>query len=189
MTERDDVILYEHILQKDRTALEAMYDRYEKILFSFAFRMTRNEKLAEEVLQDVFIKLWHDTGTYDRTKGKFSSWIMTMTRNKAIDLLRKEKKQATVELMDNDALQVSGEKTVEDTALWNEKRSEILEAVSKLKKDQRDIVELFYFKGLSQQKIAEQCDLPLGTVKGRIRLALKHLRSLVSTEGGSGHGF
>lgn len=188
MTERDDAILYEEILKKDRSALEKLYNRYEKILFSFAMRITKDEKLAEEVLQDVFMKVWNDSGTYDKSKGKFSSWILTVTRNKAIDRLRKEKKQVTVELLESDALQADGGKSVEETAEWNEKRQEIHKAVSTLSSEQRHMIEQFYFKGQSQQKISETFKLPLGTVKGRIRLALKHLRNAMAAEGGSGHG-
>jgi RNA polymerase sigma-70 factor (ECF subfamily) len=114
---------------------------------------------------------------YDGTKGKFSSWILTVTRYTAIDCLRK-KDGNHAELDDRDTLKTPGP-SVEEAAEWKEKREEIRAAISQLAEEQRQIVELFYFEGLSQQKIADTFQIPLGTVKGRIRLALKHLQKTI----------
>ncbi|CAM3857326.1 RNA polymerase sigma factor [Mesobacillus thioparans] len=172
-----DIELYARLQAKDKRALELLYDRYEKLLFSFAYRMTGRRDLSEEIVQDVFLKLWTKPGMYDETKGKFSSWILTVTRYASIDCLRK-KDENHVELEDRDALK-STEPSVEELAEWKEKRSEIREAINQLAEEQQQIVELFYFKGLSQQKIADTFQIPLGTVKGRIRLALKHLHKTI----------
>ncbi|WP_226645952.1 RNA polymerase sigma factor [Mesobacillus subterraneus] len=174
----NDIELYARLQAKDKRALELLYDRYEKLLFSFAYRMTGRRDLAEEIVQDVFLKLWTKPGMYDETKGKFSSWILTVTRYASIDCLRK-KDENHVELEDRDALK-STEPSVEEVAEWKEKRSEIRVAINQLAEEQQQIVELFYFKGLSQQKIADTFQIPLGTVKGRIRLALKHLHKTIS---------
>ncbi|MGP1909806.1 RNA polymerase sigma factor [Metabacillus sp. JX24] len=182
MTVNDDAILYERILRKDKDALEAMYDRYEKLLYSFAFRITHDHTLAEEVLQDVFMKLWHGNRVYDSSKGKFTSWLLTVTRNQAIDLIRKHKKTDTVEILEKDSVSTP-EQSVEHEVEWMEKGEILREAVAKLKKDQQQMIELFYFKGFTQQKISDVYQIPLGTVKGRIRLALKHLRSMLEKEG------
>ncbi len=173
-----DVELFNRASANDEHALELLYNRYEKLLFSFSFRMTKNKFLAEEVVQDVFTKIWSKQQNYDASRGKFSSWILTVTRNATIDMLRK-KKETPYELDERDALHDSGPST-EDQVEWNEKREQIHEAMKHLTGEQREIIELFYFKGMSQSNIAKKCDIPLGTVKGRVRLALKHLHGMFS---------
>ncbi|WP_226670123.1 RNA polymerase sigma factor [Metabacillus litoralis] len=181
MIQNDDASLYSKAMNKDRMAFETLYDRYEKLLYSFAYRLTNDPSLTEEVIQDVFLKLWNGTNVYEENKGKFSSWLLTVTRNKAIDEIRKRKRHTHEEMIDKDAL-VQDEDSVEEKVEWNEQKNKIKQAMSKLKDDQQQIIHLFYFKGLSQQHIADQCELPLGTVKGRIRIALKHLRKMLDME-------
>ncbi len=145
--------------------------------------MTQDREIAEEVVQDVFVKLWNGTTAYQVDKGSFSSWLLTVTRNKAIDEIRRLKRHDHEPMIEKDSL-IEQPGSVESTVEWGEQQNAIRSAVLELKQDQQQIIELFYFKGLSQQKIADQCELPLGTVKGRIRLALKHLKGLITQEGG-----
>lgn len=180
----NDVELFNRAQAQDEQALELLYDRYEKLLFSFSFRMTNNKFLAEEVVQDVFTKIWSKQRNFDESKGKFSSWLLTITRNATIDMLRK-KKETPYEIDERDALHELNPST-EDQVEWKERSEEIREAVRNLVSDQQQIIDLFYFKGMSQAKIAEACDIPLGTVKGRVRLALKHLRGMLSHTGERG---
>ncbi|MGD6818096.1 RNA polymerase sigma factor [Metabacillus sp. 113a] len=184
MVEKNDAELYERLAAKDKQAFETLYDRYEKLLFSFAYKITKDHGLAEEVMQDVFVKLWNGTHAFDSKKGKFSSWLLTITRNKAIDMIRKYAKHEHYELQDKDAL-ISDEKPVDIMAEWNEEKEGIRKAVANLNPDQQKVIDLFYFKGFSQQNISEKCGIPLGTVKGRIRLALKHLRETMEKGGRS----
>lgn len=177
---QSDELLYRKILQKDKKALESLYDRYEKLLFSFAYKMTGEKELAEEVVQEVFIKLWTQKGTYDTAKGKFSSWLLTIGRNTAIDLIRKQKTQSIP--LEHEEILPSGEPSIEDVVEWKEKGSDLRKAIAELGEEQQEMVELFYYKGLSQAKIADNCNIPLGTVKGRIRLALKHMRKIMARE-------
>lgn len=184
MSQIKDSELYQKIQDGDQHALEQLYDRYEKILFSFSYRMTQHRESSEEVVQEVFIKVWKGQGNFNPSKGKFSSWLLTMTRNAAIDLIRKRKEPA-YELEERDAL-VQEETSTEDLIAWKEEGAQLREAISTLREDQQRIVEAFYFKGKKQHDIAETFDIPLGTVKGRIRLALKHLRTaLTEKEGGT----
>ncbi|MCP8969978.1 RNA polymerase sigma factor [Ectobacillus ponti] len=177
-----DVSLYQSVLQGDRQALEQLYDKYEKLLFSFAYRMTGRKELAEEAVQDVFLKLWTKKGLYDSTKGKFSSWLLTITRNASIDLLRKNKQ--TLQMAEVPEALASQEPGVEELVEWKEEGARLREAMSELGEEQKAIVDLFYFQAMSQQSIADVCQIPLGTVKGRIRLALQHLRKhLLGREG------
>lgn len=178
-----DVQLYDKIIAHDRESFEQLYDRYEKLVYSFAFRMTSNRMIAEEVTQDVFLKLWNGVNIYSEDKGKFSSWLLTITRNKSIDEIRKSKRHTYEPMLDKDAL-IEEAVSTEVAAEWNERREVIRTAIAELRAEQREIIDLFYFKGFSQTKIAEHCELPLGTVKGRIRLALKHLKGLIGQEGG-----
>ncbi|TCP27078.1 RNA polymerase sigma-70 factor (ECF subfamily) [Scopulibacillus darangshiensis] len=183
MNLQTDVKLYFELRQHDQSALEAIYDRYEKLLYSFAYRMTQNTGLAEDVVQEVFMKLWHGKSEYDQTKGKFSSWLLTITRYTAIDHIRKLKQEDAFELDERDALQ-SEEPSVEDEITWKEEKETIRRSIHTLSKDQQEMIHLFYYKGYSQKQISESCDIPLGTVKGRIRLALKHLKKRLDDERG-----
>jgi RNA polymerase sigma-70 factor (ECF subfamily) len=174
MERSSDFVLYERVKNKDKEALEQLYGRYEKILFSFLVKMTEDRELAEEALQEVFIKVWRGVGEYDESKGKFTSWLFTMSRNAAIDLIRKKKKPS-VALEEAEEL-VSPESSVEETAEWQEKKEQLQLAVKDLSAEQQKMVQLFYFKGYTHEKISELCEIPLGTVKSRIRLALKKLK-------------
>ncbi|EIT84315.1 RNA polymerase ECF-type sigma factor [Fictibacillus macauensis ZFHKF-1] len=176
-----DEELYELVQADNKEALEQLYDRYEKLLFSFSYKIVNTSDLAEEAIQDVFMKLWRKKGIYTADKGKFSSFLLTVTRNTCLDLLRKQSKNQ-VELLDKDLEREQTEST-EETVTWNEERQRLQEAVSTLSSEQQEIVQLFYFKGCSQATIAEKKDLPLGTVKGRIRLALQHLRKVYEERG------
>ncbi|MFC0524484.1 RNA polymerase sigma factor [Pontibacillus salicampi] len=176
MSERD-IELYEKVTKQDKQALEQLYDRYEKLLFSFAYRMTNRRDLAEEIVQDVFLKLWTKPGLYDSSKGKFSSWLLTITRNKSIDEMRK-KNENTYEMDERDSLH-EDQPSIDDQVIWKEEGENLKEAIHTLGTEQQEIIELFYFKGFSQAKIADKVQIPLGTVKGRLRMALKHLRKHV----------
>ncbi|WP_026694547.1 RNA polymerase sigma factor [Peribacillus kribbensis] len=181
MPDLQDVQLYQRILQRDKNSLEMLYIRYEKLIYSFIYKMTQNPEICEEVIQEVFLKLWRNHSTYSEDKGKFSSWLLTLTRNTALDILRKRKKETPYEYIETEASEAAGE-SAEDLAEWKERGSLIRRAVSTLKDDQKRVIDLFYFKGLTQSKISEVTDLPLGTVKGRIRLALKHLKDFMDRE-------
>lgn len=181
-----DAQLYIRMRAKDQSALEELYDRYERLVYSFAYRMTQNAQMAEDTVQEVFIKLWKEHAPYTEDKGKFSSWLLTMTRNTSLDALRKKGKQQEVGLLDKDAEQIKVpiEEMPEQMLEWKEKGTVLRKAINRLKVDQRTIVELFYFHGLSQESISSKLDIPLGTVKSRIRLALQHLRKHLELERG-----
>ncbi|WP_173915350.1 RNA polymerase sigma factor [Halobacillus sp. Marseille-Q1614] len=185
MSRLTDLELYEQICNKDREALELLYNRYEKLLYSFAHRLLKDQQAAEEVMQDVFIKLWKGKGAgqYVSERGKFSSWLLTITRNASIDLMRKKKVQE-VEWDSRDSLN-ENMPVVEEVIQDEEERDRLRKAIDTLPDQQQRIICLFYFQGLSQREIAEKCDIPLGTVKGRVRLALKKLREHLEEKGGT----
>jgi len=181
-----DAQLYVRMRSNDQAALEEIYDRYERLVYSFAYRMTQNGQMAEDTVQEVFIKLWKEHAPYTEDKGKFSSWLLTMTRNTSLDALRKKGKQQEVGLLNKDAEQMKApiHEMPEQMLEWKEKGTVLRKAIFRLKIDQRTIVELFYFHGLSQESISTRLDIPLGTVKSRIRLALQHLRKHLEKERG-----
>ncbi|QBP39971.1 RNA polymerase sigma factor [Paenisporosarcina antarctica] len=181
-----DAQLYLRMRSNDQAALEEIYDRYERLVYSFAYRMTQNTQMAEDTVQEVFIKLWKEHAPYTEDKGKFSSWLLTMTRNTSLDALRKKGKQQEVGLLDKDAEQMKApiNEMPEQMLEWKEKGTVLRKAIERLKIEQRTIVELFYFHGLSQESISTKLDIPLGTVKSRIRLALQHLRKHLEKERG-----
>ncbi|WP_082233126.1 RNA polymerase sigma factor [Halobacillus massiliensis] len=187
MNRPTDLELYERIGDKDKAALELLYERYEKLLYSFAYRLLKDQQGAEEVMQDVFVKLWKGKGAgrYVSERGKFSSWLLTITRNASIDVIRKKKVQE-VEWDNRDSL---NEKMpgVEEEIQDKEERDQLRKAIDTLPDEQQRMICLFYFQGLSQREIAEKCNIPLGTVKGRVRLALKKLREHLEEKGGTSH--
>ncbi|QAS51333.1 RNA polymerase sigma factor [Halobacillus litoralis] len=172
---KGDQKLYHQMLHGDKQALEEIYEKYEKLLYSFAIKLSGDSQLAEEVLQEVFIKIWTKKAVYEEGKGKFSSWIVTITRYTCIDLIRKRKKNTVAFEEERDEVHQETPST-ENLAEWREEGASVRQAVKKLSNEQRQMVDCFYFKGMAHREIAEQCELPLGTVKGRLRLALKHLR-------------
>ena len=178
-----DEQLYQQIVLQDKEALEELYDRYERILFSFILRFTKDEGLTEEVMQDLFMKLWQGKAHYQTNKGKLSSWLLTIARNAAIDQIRK-KKVTEVEFQERDAepdLEIP-----EDVLVLKEESMIVQNALILLPKEQQHVVKLFYFDGEPQSSIAKICKIPPGTGKGRLRLALNQLRKTLSRKGERG---
>ena len=180
MHTQSDESLYHQMRSGDEQALEVLYDKYERLLFSFAHRFTNNDRLSEEVIQEVWMKIWNGRVDFNTDKGKFSSWILTITRNAALDCLRREKRQPTIEVEERDG---GYDEPVERTVMQRETATEVHDAVNELKPDQQELIELVYFKGLTQQQISDQLNLPLGTVKTRIRSAIQALRKLLDGRG------
>jgi len=162
---------------KDRSALEYLYDHYAGAMLGVISRIIKKEELAEEILQDVFLKVWDKIGSYDQTKGRLFTWMLNIARNQAIDKTRskefsKDKKTGDI---DNFVDRINTEGFVEQ-------RVEViglLQLLKELPDDQRFIIDQHYLKGYTQAEISEEFNLPLGTVKTRMRLAMKVLRKLL----------
>ncbi|MDG0822498.1 MAG: sigma-70 family RNA polymerase sigma factor [Staphylococcus equorum] len=170
----DENDLYRSIIdKKDSESLEILYDRYESLLFNLAYKITKDVQSSEEVLQDVFMKIWNQKAIFKPNKGKMSTWLITLCRNKSIDMLRKNKHIENE--FDEDFQGIQNDHLPEYDLLDKEVSEEIKKMISLLNKDQQKIIYLFYYKGLSQQEIADKLQTPLGTVKSRMRLSIKHL--------------
>lgn len=183
---KTDLELYQSMCSGDRSALEAIYEKYEKLLYSYAYKMTSSREVSEEIVQDVFTKLWQNKNPYDAGKAKMSTWLITITRNSVIDLFRK-KKLDTYEYNELDDIDSSTDmynSSVEKSAELHENQSIICAAMSSLSNEQKYIITLFYFKAYSHSQISNELNIPLGTVKSRIRLALGHLKKNINQERG-----
>jgi len=155
--------------------LEYLYDHYSSALYGVIFRILKKEEIAEEVLQDVFMKIWDRFESYDSTKGKLFTWMVNIARNQAIDKTRskeisKDSKTSTIE---KSVSRIDSEDYVEQKI----EGIGVKDILKNLTDDQKFVVEHLYFQGYSQSELAEEFDIPLGTVKTRLRLAMQHLRS------------
>ena len=183
----EDLELLAKIGEQDRQALAALYDRYGRRVFALAVRMLNDPLGSEEVTQDVFLSVWRRGASYTSKKGKFTTWLFSITHNRTIDELRKRRRDRSRENADiDDHLNIqSGDISPADAAVARSEYAKIRAAMERLPVEQKSVVELSYFKGLTQTEIATKTGQPLGTVKTRMRLALKKLRTALSAEMGA----
>ena len=179
-TALDDTALVALVAQRDAEALSVLYDRYSRLAFSLALRVVGERGLAEEVVMDVFLSVWRAAGSFVEERGRFVGWLMSVTRHRAIDELRRlnvRPEGTAVEL--NEALRTPQSDAPEEIAEIRQRRECVRAALTELPDAQREALELAYFGGLTQQEIAERTRTPLGTVKTRMRLGLIKLRDLL----------
>jgi RNA polymerase sigma-70 factor, ECF subfamily len=170
--------LLRRIAARDQSALSELYQRYARLVHNLAFRILERADLAEEITQDVFLKVWNQTARYDSTRGTFATWLLAITRNAAIDRLRQEQRRPSRDAVDLDALlDVLGSSEETDNPTWQDGRL-LRELLIQLPAEQRQVIELGFFQGFSHQEIADRLEQPLGTVKTRARLALQKLKGL-----------
>jgi RNA polymerase sigma-70 factor (ECF subfamily) len=163
----------------DADALEALYSRYGRLTYSVAYRITGDPSAAEECTQDAFLALWRRAGSFDPSRARVSTWLFTVARNQAITRLRGRTRREQLE--ERVEAPGSGE-SVEELVAAAERAERLAEAIAELPTPQLEAVQLAYFAGLSQNEIAERLGVPLGTVKGRIRLALERLRGRLADD-------
>ncbi|NEP11542.1 MAG: sigma-70 family RNA polymerase sigma factor [Symploca sp. SIO1A3] len=183
----DEILLIGRIRQREQAALGELYDRYARVMYSLAFKILGSVEEAEEVVLDVFSQAWKNADCYDATRSRVDAWLFLMTRSRALDRLRKRQRQSkVVEVATATAKTVTSQtlKTPEEDLLISERREMITAAMVKLPQEQRQVIELAYFQGLSQAAIAQRTGMKLGTVKTRIRLGLSKLRGLLEEAGG-----
>ncbi|KYP81365.1 RNA polymerase sigma factor [Ferroacidibacillus organovorans] len=182
---QSDEFLLEGIARREQAALETFYDRHERMVFSFALRCVADRSLAEEVVQDVFTRLWRSAERYDGQKAKVSTWLLTITRRIAIDHHRKSMRNVPVQSDVDDRLQQLEESDPgpPEQVEANEMKDLVRSALNRLPNDQREAIERMYYQGQTQKEIAEAIRVPLGTVKGRIRLGLARLREQIDVHG------
>ena len=166
----------------DSGALSLIYDRYSASVYSLALRMLSDRQLAEELVQETFLRVWRQAATYRTMRGALASWILGIARNLAIDELRR--RGVRPQALDGDsserlALLESADDDPIDQVFARIRHDVVTDALNRLPREQREVVELAYFGGLSQSEIATRLGDPLGTVKTRMRLGLQKLRGLL----------
>lgn len=155
----------------DQVAFAEMYDRYSGAINGVILRIVRDAEASQDVLQDTFVKVWKNIQSYDSTKGSFFTWMLNIARNASIDSLRKLKKEARAEIQNWDTAV-----GVEGAVQQNINSIGLTALLDKLPDEQRLMIEYIYFNGYTQQEVADELGMPLGTVKTRTRLAMRELR-------------
>jgi len=175
-TAEDDTNLVERMQGRDPRALAELYDRYGRVVYALILRVVRDPGIAEDLVQETFLRVWNRVHGFDAQKGSIGPWLLAVARNRAIDYLRsaggRERNSVEYEETDHPALYTDMEKDI----LASDKARVVKSAMDKLSPNQRQVIELAYFEGLSQTEMAERMGQPLGTVKTWVRSALKNLR-------------
>jgi RNA polymerase sigma factor (sigma-70 family) len=157
--------------------LDYLYDHYSAALYGVVHRVVNNEDVSEEVLQDVFLRIWDKIDNYDPAKGRLFTWMLNIARNLAIDKTRSKEISKDRKTDDIDDLVSKIDRT--EQAELNVEVIGLKEVLGQLSADQKFVVEYLYLKGYTQSELAEEFGIPLGTVKTRLRLAMIELRTLL----------
>jgi len=180
---KDDARLLERLRARDPDAMGELYDKYSRITYSLIYRVVRNQPVAEDLVQETFIRVWNRIQAFDPQKGSLGPWILTVARNRAIDYIRSVDGRMAASSLEVEKM--------ENPAVFSNMESEILNmdrvkslkaAFEKLEANQRLVLELAYFEGMSQTEMASRLQKPLGTVKTWVRGALKALREEMGEE-------
>lgn len=165
--------------QRDEDALASLYDRYGRLVYSVAFRIVGQRQLAEEITLDAFQSVWRAAATFREERGRFATWLMSVTRHRAIDELRRlgaRPEGSSVELDHSVSDQLARADSVEELVWLGQRRAAVRAALADLPLAQREALELAYFGGLTQQEIAHRLKTPLGTIKTRMRIGMQKLK-------------
>jgi RNA polymerase sigma-70 factor, ECF subfamily len=164
--------------RKDPGAFAVLYDRHGGAAYSLSYRIVGDRAAAEEVTQEAFISVWRSGARFDPTRGSVRSWLLSVVRNRAIDFLRSRAGKAPKLSFDDDSVleQRPAEERTDEEAMRRETAAELRGAIGKLPGEQSKVIELAYFGGFSHSEISRMLNLPMGTVKGRMRLGLEKIR-------------
>jgi RNA polymerase sigma factor (sigma-70 family) len=167
--------LVTRLQSQEKTVVGTLYDLYGSTLYGIVLRIVRQEDLAQDILQESFVKIWKNGPKYDSSKGTLFTWMLNICRNTAIDKTRSAnyKRQSKIHMIDQTVynnVELSYEQKPDHIGLYQE--------VVKLEEKYREIIELVYFQGYTQQEVTEHLNIPLGTVKSRVRIGLRELRKL-----------
>ncbi|NLR61215.1 RNA polymerase sigma-70 factor (ECF subfamily) [Chitinophaga polysaccharea] len=172
-----EVELIQGLLAREEKIFTYLYDHYSPALYGVALKVVGEEAAAGDVLQEVFVKIWRNIDRYDPSKGRLFTWMLNITRNTAIDSLRSKNHKLDQRIQDvNSASLVYEPQLAVHLSVDHLGLSKVIE---QLQKDQRIIIDMAYFKGHTQEEIAKSLEIPLGTVKTRMRNAIIQLRTLL----------
>src|ERR671912_1418619 len=167
----------------DADAFATLYDRHSRAAFSLAYRMMGDHQAAEDLAQDAFLKVWRGAGSYRAERGSVRTWILSIVHNRGIDQLRSLASRRRTQNKVEASAPVSQPSEAFAQTWRNSQREQVREALGTLPQEQLKILELAYFSGYTHVEIAELLSLPLGTVKGRMRLGLKKIRDFFESSG------
>jgi RNA polymerase sigma-70 factor (ECF subfamily) len=171
--------LISELVKGSVAALESLYDRHGRLLYSLAFRITRDRHCAEEVVQDAFLQLWQQPERFDTTRGSLVGWMIVITRNSAIDCIRQRGNQDYGESYDEATTAI---KTIGPSSLDQHIAQELVcAALARLSELQREAISLAYFDGWTCEEIADLTGTPVGTIKTRLRIGLRTMRAILSS--------
>lgn len=170
-------VLIEKLIQRDQQAFQWLYDQYSPALYGVVLRIVRDDEQAADLLQDIFVKIWKNLDGYDASKGRLFTWMLNVARNTAIDSLRARKTQpASAIRTDDENVHIVDRQ--HNTEQPNPEHIGIKDIVEKLRPERKQLIDLVYFGGYTHEEAAEKLNLPLGTVKTRVRAALQELKQL-----------
>lgn len=180
LTALTDADLISRVSERDPKALEVLYDRYSRVVYSFALRIVGDPQIAEELVQEVFFRAWQQGSAFRETRGAFVTWLLSITHNMAIDEVRKRRRRPQKADSEEPELVLASmpdtSQDIEGEVWLSSLRATIEAAMWNLPPAQREAIELAYFQGLTQREISERLGEPLGTIKTRMRLGIQKLR-------------
>ena len=183
--ERSDEQLIAQVARGDTAAYEMLYDRYSSAAMGLALKITGDKALAEEVLQETFWRVWRKADLFQTQRGVFASWFFGIARNLSIDMLRRRRTQAQPAEESDQVIEQTADPSLDvpETAWLRVKHQQMRVAIESLPSEQRYVIELAYFRGMTRQEIAQATGEPLGTIHTRARLALQKLRDELQLQG------
>jgi RNA polymerase sigma-70 factor (ECF subfamily) len=177
----DDAELLRRVAMRDRVAFAQLYDRLSGVLYSTAIRILNDTREAEDVLQEVFLQIWEKAGSYDPSLGRPFSWVLTLTRNRAIDRLRSLRRRSEFIAEATETAVTTHLNRQQDAGeIYDRDQSQMIRrALEGLPLEQRQAIEMAFLGGMTQTEISDQLGQPLGTIKARIRRGVMRLREVV----------
>jgi RNA polymerase sigma-70 factor (ECF subfamily) len=174
-----DEALVALVARSDDSALAELYDRIGRVAYGLAYRILRDEALAEDAVQEAFLGLWRSAGSFVPERAKASTWVLTLVHRRAVDLVRREQRRRA-ESLDEAAEPEVG--SAEDDAWLRLERERVQAALAQLPDPQREAIELAYYGGYTQSELAERLGQPIGTIKSRMFTGLARLRELLDDD-------
>ena len=179
-----DEALVALVARQDETALAELYDRVGRVAYGLAFRVLRDDRLAEDAVQEAFLGVWRTAAGFRADRAKASTWILTLVHRRAVDLVRREERRRAEPL--DETHDVATTESAEDAAWLGFERERVQEGLRQLPHVQREAIELAYYGGFSQSELSEKLGVPLGTIKSRMFAGLTRLRELLQDEAEEG---
>ena len=178
LSARSDERMIELLGRGEPEGIELLYDRYGTLAYSLAFRILHDTGAAEDVVQEAFLSVWRRASTYRSQRGSLRTWVCSIVHHRALDRLRGRAGRARGDVaLEHAPIEATSISDTWDRVVESLERDEVRSALAELSVEQRETIELAYFGGYSQTEISDLMGVPLGTVKGRTRLALSKLRS------------